>query len=477
LKECISLKLYNSLTRQIEELKPIEKGKIRFYSCGQTIYLDVHIGNARTYSFWDVLVRYLRWRGYDVFWVQNFTDVGHLTDDADAGEDKILKTAKDKNIEPMVLVETNIRRFYEDMDPLNIRRADINPRASGHIVEQIDHINDLLDNGYAYEVNGSIYFDTTKFPTYGQLSPTSYDEESAEARITANPDKKNPRDFALWIHAPPEHLMKWTSPWGLGYPGWHLECSVMSQKYLGETLDIHSGGIDHLNLHHDNEIAQSEARTGKKFCNMWLHAAFLTVDGERMGKSKGNYILVRELLQKADPMAVRLFLVNGHYRKAVDFNQDVLKQTQILLDRLRTTVAALEHAPGGKKTGLKAAITEVEETFIKAMDEDLNTVGAIQAIMQFIKKINNALDNKKTILKQAQEKIITLMGVLGVRLYTITATGDSSLPALVELLIELRADLRTAKQYELADKIRSSLTHLDIQLEDKPEGTIWKFKS
>ncbi|MHA1944752.1 MAG: cysteine--tRNA ligase [Candidatus Hodarchaeales archaeon] len=477
MKECISLKLYNSLTRQIEELKPIEKGKIRFYSCGQTIYLDVHIGNARTYSFWDVLVRYLRWRGYDVFWVQNFTDVGHLTDDADAGEDKILKTAKDKNIEPMVLVETNIRRFYEDMDPLNIRRADINPRASGHIVEQIDHINDLLDNGYAYEVNGSIYFDTTKFPTYGQLSPTSYDEESAEARITANPDKKNPRDFALWIHAPPEHLMKWTSPWGLGYPGWHLECSVMSQKYLGETLDIHSGGIDHLNLHHDNEIAQSEARTGKKFCNMWLHAAFLTVDGERMGKSKGNYILVRELLQKADPMAVRLFLVNGHYRKAVDFNQDVLKQTQILLDRLRTTVAALEHAPGGKKTGLKAAITEVEETFIKAMDEDLNTVGAIQAIMQFIKKINNALDNKKTILKQAQEKIITLMGVLGVRLYTITATGDSSLPALVELLIELRADLRTAKQYELADKIRSSLTHLDIQLEDKPEGTIWKFKS
>jgi cysteinyl-tRNA synthetase len=477
MKECISLKLYNSLTRQIEELKPIEKGKIRFYSCGQTIYLDAHIGNARTYSFWDVLVRYLRWREYDVFWVQNFTDVGHLTDDADAGEDKIIKTAKDRNIEPMVLVETNIRRFYEDMDPLNIQRADINPRASGHIVEQIDHVKDLLDNGFAYEANSSIYFDTTKFPTYGELSPTHYDEESAEARITANPDKKNPRDFALWIHAPPEHLMKWTSPWGLGYPGWHLECSVMSQKYLGETLDIHSGGIDHLNLHHDNEIAQSEARTGKKFCNMWLHAAFLTVDGERMGKSKGNYILVRELLQKADPMTVRLFLVNGHYRKAVDFNQDVLKQTQILLDRLRTTIAALEHAPGGKKTDLKAAITEVEEAFIKAMDEDLNTVGALQAIMQFIKKVNNSLGNKKTILKQAQEKIITLMGVLGVRLDSIATTGDSSLPALVELLIELRADLRTAKQYELADKIRSSLTDLDIQLEDKPEGTIWKFKS
>ncbi|MHA2156300.1 MAG: cysteine--tRNA ligase [Candidatus Hodarchaeales archaeon] len=471
------MRLYNSLTRQIEELKPIEKNKIRFYSCGQTIYLDVHIGNARTYSFWDVLVRYLRWRGFDVFWVQNFTDVGHLTDDADAGEDKIIKTAKDKNIEPMVLVETNIRRFYEDMDPLNIQRADINPRASGHIVEQIDHVKDLLDKGFAYEVNGSIYFDTTKFPTYGALSPTRYEEESAGARIAVNPDKKNPRDFALWIRAPPDHLMKWSSPWGLGYPGWHLECSVMSQKYLGETLDIHSGGIDHLNLHHDNEIAQSEARTGKKFCNMWLHAAFLTVDGERMGKSKGNYVLVKDLLQETDPMAIRLFLVNGHYRKAVDFNHDVLKQTQGLLDRLRTAVAALEHAPGGKETGLKAAIKEVEGSFIEAMDEDLNTVGAIQSVMQFIKKVNASLDNKKVILKQAQEMIITLMGVLGVRLDTKTTAGDTSLPALVELLIELRADLRKAKQFELADKIRNSLGNLDIQLEDKPEGTIWKFKS
>ena len=255
------MKLYNSLTRQIEELQPIEDNKIRFYSCGQTIYLDVHFGNARTYSFWDVLVRYLRYREYDVFWVQNFTDVGHLTDDADAGEDKIIKTARSKAIEPMVLVETNIRRFFEDMDPLNIQRADIYPRASGHINEMIDHVLDLVNKGFAYEVNGSVYFDTTKFPTYGQLSPTKYEEESAGARIAVNPDKRNPRDFALWIRAPPDHLMKWTSPWGLGYPGWHLECSVMSQKYLGETIDMHAGGIDHLNLHHDNEIAQSEART------------------------------------------------------------------------------------------------------------------------------------------------------------------------------------------------------------------------
>jgi cysteinyl-tRNA synthetase len=470
------MRLYNSLTRQVEELRPIEDNKIRFYSCGQTIYLDVHVGNARTFSFWDVLVRYLRYRGYDVFWVQNFTDVGHLTDDADAGEDKIIKTARSRDIEPMVLVETNIRRYFEDMDPLNIQRADIFPRASGHITEMIDHVLDLLDKGFAYEVTGSVYFDTSKFSTYGQLSPTKYEDESAGARIAVNPDKRNPRDFALWIRAPPEHLMKWTSPWGLGYPGWHLECSVMAQKYLGETIDMHAGGIDHLNLHHDNEIAQSEARTGKKFCNMWLHAAFLTVDGERMGKSKGNYILLRDLLKKTDPMLVRLFLVNSHYRKSVDFNQEVLKQTQILLDRIRTTVAALEHAPGGKGTNLNEAISEVKNRFNEAMDDDLNTAGAIQAVMQFLKKVNNSLDNEKEILTQANETIQILMGVLGIRLDT-TTSSESSIPALVELLIELRADLRKAKQFDLADKIRASLVNLGIQLEDKPEGTIWKYKS
>ncbi|MHA2175719.1 MAG: cysteine--tRNA ligase [Candidatus Hodarchaeales archaeon] len=470
------MRLYNSLTRQIEELRPIEGKKIRFYSCGQTIYLDAHIGNARTYSFWDVLVRYLRYQGYDVFWVQNFTDVGHLTDDADEGEDKVLRTAKDKQIEPMVLVETNIRRYFEDLDPLNIQRADIYPRASAHIPEMIDFVLDLLKKGYAYEVNGSIYFDTPKFTDYGQLSPTSYEDEAAGARIAVNPDKKNPRDFALWIRAPPEHLMKWTSPWGLGYPGWHLECSVMSQKYLGDTLDIHSGGIDHLNLHHDNEIAQSEARTGKKFCNLWLHAAFLTVDGERMGKSKGNYVLVRELLQKTDPMLIRLFLVNSHYRKSVDFNQEVLDQTQILLDRLRTVIATIERAPGGSKTNLSEDIKRVEEDFIQFMEEDLNTVSAIHTIMQFVKKVNGSLDNKRELLYQSQEMIVKLMDVLGIQLGSTVSTGEKSLPSLIELLIELRSDLRQAKRYDLADKIRSSLSDLNIRLEDKPEGTIWKFK-
>ncbi|MFW9905596.1 MAG: cysteine--tRNA ligase [Candidatus Thorarchaeota archaeon] len=470
------MKLYNSLTRQKEEFIPIEDGKVRFYSCGQTVYEDAHIGNARTYSYWDTLVRYLRWRGNDVFWVQNFTDVGHLTDDADSGEDKIIRTAKAKSIQPMVFVETKIRQFFEDMDALNIQRADIYPRATAEIPEMIEFVKDLLEKDYAYEVNGSIYFDVTKFPSYGELSPSTYSEESAGARITINPEKRDPRDFALWIRAPPEHLMKWPSPWGFGYPGWHLECSVMSQKYLGTTLDIHGGGIDHLYLHHPNEIAQSEARTGQKFVNYWLHAAFLTVDGERMGKSKGNFILVRDLLKDYDPMLIRLFLINSHYRKGVDFNRDALTQTQILLDRIRTTIASIDQAPGGKNSDLSTVITEVETDFIAAMDDDLNTVGALQAIMQFIKKINASLDNEKTILEDAKNKIITLIGILGISLQDDARQGAISISTLVDMLVTLRDKLREAKQYDFSDQIRADLLKLGIQLEDKPDGTIWKIK-
>jgi cysteinyl-tRNA synthetase len=471
------MKLYNSLTKQKEEFITIEKKKVRFYSCGQTVYEDAHIGNARTYSYWDTLVRYLRWRGYDVFWVQNFTDVGHLTDDADSGEDKIIRTAKAKSIQPMVLVERKIRQFYEDMDALNIHRADIYPRATAEIPEMIEFVKDLLEKNYAYEVNGSIYYDVTKFPSYGELSPSTYSEESAGARIAVNPEKRNPRDFALWIQAPPEHLMKWPSPWGLGYPGWHLECSVMSQKYLGTTLDIHGGGIDHLYLHHPNEIAQSEARTGKKFVNYWLHAAFLTVDGERMGKSKGNFILVRDLLKEFDPMLIRLFLINSHYRKGVDFNRDALAQTQVLLDRIRTTIATIDSATGGTNSDLTPAITEVETDFIAAMDDDLNTVGALQAIMQFIKKVNASLDNEKSFLEEAKNKIITLIGILGISLQDDAQQGTVSISSLINMLVTLRDKLRKAKQYEFSDQIRAELLDLGIQLEDKPDGTIWKLKT
>ena len=471
------MKLYNSLTRKKEEFIPLQEKKVHFYSCGQTIYLDLHLGNIRTYSYWDILVRYLRWRGYDVFWVQNITDVGHLTDDADAGEDKIVRTARSKNLEPMVLVEKQIRHFFEDIDVLNIQRADIYPRATGHIPEMIEFIKDLLEKGYAYEVNGSVYFDVEKFPSYEELSPSSYSEESAGVRVAINPEKRNPRDFALWIKAPQNYLMKWPSPWGLGYPGWHLECSVMSQKYLGETLDIHSGGIEHLMLHHPNEIAQSEARTGKKFVNYWIHANHLIVNGVKMSKSVGNYILVRDLLKKHDPMAVRFFLINSHYRKNLDFNEDAFNQNQSLFNRIKDTLRLIEQTSGGNKNNLREEISTVEKEFIDVMDDDLNTVGAIQSILRFVRRINSSLDNEKTLLLKAKEKIIMLMNILGVKLEMLDLEKNNNelVAPLVDLLLDIREDLREVKMYPIADKIRANLDKLGIILEDKPEGTTWKF--
>lgn len=470
------MELFNSLTRQKEEFKPLEGKKVRFYSCGQTIYLDLHLGNARTYSYWDVLVRYLRWRGYDVFWLQNITDVGHLTDDADSGENKIVKTARDKNLEPMVLVESQIKRFFEDIDVLNIQRADIYPRATGHIPEMIEFTKDLLDKGYAYEVNGSIYFDVTKFLSYGKLSPSSFSKESVGVRIAVNPEKRNPRDFALWIKAPENYLMKWPSPWGLGYPGWHLECSVMSQKYLGETLDIHSGGIEHVMLHHPNEIAQSEARTGKKFVNYWIHANHLIVNGVKMSKSLGNYMLIREILKKYDPMTIRFFLVNSHYRKNLDFNENAFVQSQSLFNRIEDTLRLIDQAPGGKESNLQEEIDKVEKEFIKAMDDDINTVAAIQSIMRFIRKVNSSFNNQRLILKEAKEKIVELLEILGIKfdMTSFKRNQDELVSSLVDLLIEIREKLRKAEMYVISDKIRTNLSELGIILEDKSIGTIWK---
>ncbi len=466
------MKLYNSLNKEKEIFVPIEEKKVKFYSCGQTIYSDMHIGNARTYSYWAVLVSYLRWKGYDVFWVQNITDVGHLTDDSDEGEDKVEKEAQEKNVEPMVLVETQIRRFFEDMDTLNILRADIYPRASGHITEIIDFVSELIQQGYAYETNGSVYFDTNAFPAYGKLNPVTYNDESVGKRISLNKEKRHPKDFALWIKAPPEHIMKWSSPWGKGYPGWHIECSTMVEKYLGKTIDIHSGGIEHLMMHHPNEVAQSEAKNGLDLAKYWLHAQHLTINGEKMGKSLGNKVTIRELVKIYDPIVIRFFLVFSHYRKNTDFSSDTIESAQLMVQRIYDTLKEIKQFKGNSDESLLEDLKTLEDEFKTSMDDDLNTVGAIHSIMRFLKKVNAKKETKKEILAIAHSKIVELLGILGINIENFgkSNTSNKDLAVLMELIIALRE----AKRYDLTDLARNILSDIGIKLEDKKIGTVWK---
>ncbi|MCK4283823.1 MAG: cysteine--tRNA ligase, partial [Candidatus Brocadiae bacterium] len=321
------LKVYNSLGRELEEFKPLREGFIGIYVCGPTVYGHSHIGHAKSYVSFDVIVRYLRYRfpHHRVRYVQNITDVGHLTDDADMGEDKVGLRARELGIEPMEVVETFTRSYFEDMDALNVLRPDISPRPSGHIPEQIEIIRNLLDRGHAYEVNGSVYFDVSSWPQYGRLSGRSVDDQIEGTRVESSEEKRHPADFALWKRAEPGHVMRWSSPWGEGFPGWHLECSVMATKYLGETADIHGGGIENMFPHHENEIAQSEAATGKPFVRCWLHNGMVTVEGQKMGKSLGNFITLKDafageppLDQPVRPLVMRYFVLTSHYRSPLD---------------------------------------------------------------------------------------------------------------------------------------------------------------
>jgi cysteinyl-tRNA synthetase len=465
------------MTRQKEVFKPIEEGHVRIYTCGQTVYDDVHIGNARTYSSWDVVIRYLRYKGYDVFHVQNFTDVGHLTDDADQGEDKIEKRAREQKINPWELVDNQIKEYWEVIDDLNIQRPNISPRATALIPDMIEIIKILLEKGYAYEVQGNVYYDTTKFKEYGKLARLKLDEEKAQARVEQDPLKRNYFDFALWLNArkgDQVHIMRWNSPWGEGYPGWHLECSVMGMKHLGETLDIHGGGIDHIPTHHPNEIAQSEAVTGKKFVNYWMHAEFITLNGRKMSKSLGNYVTARELIDKYGGLAVRMGLVAGHYRSAVDWNPQVIEIAQNNVEKVKNCLNAIGNSIGGSKDVLKTAITDVRKDFEEAMDDDFNNPRALAAIYEFIKKINSSLDNKKEILINARETLLELLGVFGLDFTKKEVVGDVKLNEIMDIVIEIRDKARQEKEYNLSDEIRKKLKKVGIQLEDEAEGTRWK---
>lgn len=473
----MTFELYNTLNREQETFEPIEEGKVKFYSCGQTIYDDLHIGNARAYVFWDTLRRYLEWKGHSVRHVQNITDVGHLTDDGDQGEDKVEKRAREMGIEPMELVEDQIERYFEDTKALNIERQDIVPRATGHINEMIEYVKKIIENGYGYEVEGNVYFDVGKFVEdheYGKMAKKNLKQlkEEAEARVEEDDKKKNQYDFALWLSAEGTgHLMKWQSPWSEGYPGWHLECSVMGQKYLGVPFDIHAGGKDHIFPHHPNEMAQTRAATGEKQANYWLHNEFITVEGEKMSKSEGNFYTVRELLEDFSGDAIRLYLVSSHYRSETDFSMEGLEKAEKELSATRKAYQKAGSSEGSER--LQKSPEDLENEFEQFMDSDLNTARAKQNLMEAVRLILSAEQSGEGVDSEYAETLEKLFGVLGVELKSEVSEAESGL---ADLTVELREKFREAEDYETADMIRSRLSELGIQIEDTEEGAEW-FKS
>lgn len=474
----MGLKLYNTLTREKEEFEPIEEGKVRFYSCGQTIYDDLHVGNARAYVYWDTLTRYLRWKGYAVRHVQNITDVGHLTDDGDQGEDKVEKRAKELDLEPMELVEDQIERYFEDTKSLNIERQDIVPRATGHINEMIGYIKKIIENGYAYEVDGNVYFDVDAFIEdypYGEMANKDVEQlkEEAEGRVEPDDRKKNQYDFALWLNAEGTgHLMKWDAPWSTGYPGWHLECSVMSQKYLGDLFDIHAGGKDHIFPHHPNERAQAFAATGEGLARYWLHNEFITVEGEKMSKSKGNFYTVRDLIDEGfSGDSVRLYLLSSHYRSETDFSREGLEKAEKELERVRRTVQRVRRLPEGGEGKLEYTAGDLRSRFERVMDDDMNTAKAKQELMEFVGRINQVLeDEDDPDLEDAADTVVELFGVLGVNVEPEVSDGEAEV---ADLMLELRRRFRESEDYGTADRIREVLEAAGFEVEDSEKGSEW----
>jgi len=492
----MGLSLYNSLTRRKEEFKPLQEGKVGIYVCGPTVYGHAHLGHAKSYVSFDVLVRYLRYLDYSVTYVQNITDVGHLTDDADEGEDKIAEAAKKEKMHPMALAEYYTRSYFEDMDELNCVRPDISPRASGHITEQIELVKTLLEKGYAYEANGSVYFDVSKFKDYGKLSGRNTDEMLAGARVEVSPDKKNPVDFALWKKAEASHIMQWPSPWGMGFPGWHLECSVMAMKYLGTTIDIHGGGLENQFPHHECEIAQAEAANGVPFVRYWLHNNMTTVDGQKMGKSLNNFITLKQAFSGAherltryyDPLAVRQLILNSHYRSPLDFSDAALFAAQSGYQRITETVKVVRKRMAQAQQGeidpeVAEQLKQLREKFEAAMNDDLNTSVALSVLFELVRLANKLLEDSNTTIAtlNAVDVIFSRLGgeVLGIvrdEYPQADRAGDELLGQLVDIVIEQRSEARREKDFAKADNLRKRIENLGIVLEDKRDGTLWRWK-
>jgi cysteinyl-tRNA synthetase len=465
------LKLYNTLTKKKEEFKPINPGKVGYYACGPTVYDYAHIGNLKTFIFEDVLRRYLEYSGYEVRYIMNITDVGHLTADdfnqADSGEDKMLKAALREKKTPEEIAKFYYEQFIEDITKLNFIKANYYPHASRHIPQIIKLVEELIKNGYAYEINGNVFYDVTKFKGYGKLSGKKLDELKSGARLEEHPDKKNPFDFALWLKAPKEHILKWESPWSLGYPGWHIECSAMSMEYLGETLDIHTGGEDHIFPHHENEIAQSEGATGKTFCIFWLHARFLLVDGQKMSKSKVNFYALKDIEKKGySPMHFRMFALSGHYRTNVNFTWTTLDQARANYNRIVDWVNNLETISNGSSTSImEVELPKYQERFEAAMDDDLNTPLALSVVYELITETNKLLAENKLGEKEAQNilKLWQKMNkVFGLKIDKKTET----IPKEVTDIAEERKKARNDKNFELSDQLRDRIEKMGYIVED-----------
>lgn len=483
--------IQNTLSRKKERFEPITNGFVGIYVCGPTVYGDAHLGHAKSYTSFDVVVRYFRYKGYKVRYVQNITDVGHLTDDADEGEDKLAKQSRIERMEPMEVAEKYTNRYFEDMDKLGLLRPDITPRATGHIPEQIEMIQQLIKNGHAYETGGNVYFDVTSDPNYGQLSGRSLEEAESGTRVQAAGDKKHPSDFALWKKADESHLMKWSSPWGVGYPGWHIECSAMSTKYLGDSFDIHGGGLENQFPHHECEIAQSTCAHGNTnahpFVKYWMHNNMVTLEGQKMGKSLGNAISLRQfydgshklLTRSWDPMVIRFFLLQSHYRSTTDFSEKALEAAESGYNNLKSYLADLiNFAESDKKTGEAIPIESVVSEIEGSMNDDFNTAQAMAHIFTSIKSVRAACNSGKTPanLSEYMDWMKTFLhDVLAIWPdFSKSQGGDEKITSgLMELIIELRKEARQSKNWAVADRIRDKLNELGITINDTPEGTTW----
>ena len=464
------MKLYNTLSRKKEEFKPIEEGKVKMYVCGPTVYNFIHIGNARPFIIFDTLRRYLEYRGYDVTFVQNFTDV----------DDKIIKRGHEENITPEEVANKYINEYFVDADGLGIKRASVHPRVTDNIEQIIAFVKELEDKGYAYAVNGDVYFDTKKFKDYGKLSGIKQEELEAGARIEVNDQKRHPMDFVLW-KAKKEGEPGWASPWGEGRPGWHIECSVMSNRYLGETIDIHAGGQDLKCPHHENEIAQSEARSGKNFSNYWLHNEYINVNNEKMSKSLGNFFTVREIAEIFDLEVVRLFMLSTHYRNPINFSDEILNQSKAGLERLynakEKALFTINNLEDSKMTEEEAKLQEelagFRQKFIDAMDDDVNTADAVSVIFELAKFMNSNVTEKSS--KEFAQKVMDEFNELTSVLNIVNKDQkEDILDEEIEQLIAQRTEAKKNKNFQLADEIRQQLLDKGIILEDTRQGVKWK---